>query len=188
MLRRVIISEAPRYAKGPPLSEAQLQKLGESGGSSGSKQDGAGSKDADKQGGASDEQQALRMGCAPYLQIFKAGELLHTAPASLGYAEKEKDPNELPFCQVADGTVSFHVNAMVQGDVLIRCRHLTRNRQRVSMFRAALHTGYVPPKVMRLTKSQLDGACADPRFADDFFVDLIFEPVDAEAAGAFLFR
>lgn len=32
------------------------------------------------------------------------------------------------------------------------------------MFRAAFHTGYVPCGVLRLTKQQLDGACADDRF------------------------
>jgi tensin len=49
-------------------------------------------------------------------------------------------------------------------------------------FRAAFHTGYVPPNVLRLTKSQLDGACSDQRYSDDFFLDLIFEKVDAETA------
>ena len=56
------------------------------------------------------------------------------------------------------------------------------------MFRSAFHTGYVPPHVMRLTKQQLDGACsAHPaRYPDDFFLDLIFEPVDAEKASQLL--
>ena len=68
----------------------------------------------------------------------------------------------------------------------MRCRHLTAQGQRVSMFRAAFHTGYAPPTVMRLTKAQLDGACTDKRFADDFFLDLIFEPCDAEMASKHL--
>ena len=50
------------------------------------------------------------------------------------------------------------------------------------MFRAAFHTGYAPPNVMRLNKSQLDGACTDNHFPDDFYIDVIFEPIDAEAA------
>lgn len=50
------------------------------------------------------------------------------------------------------------------------------------MFRAAFHTGYAPPNVMRLNKSHLDGACDDDRFPDDFYIDVIFEPADAEAA------
>ncbi|GKY99303.1 hypothetical protein MPSEU_000885400 [Mayamaea pseudoterrestris] len=153
MLKRIIMSTAPRFALGPP------------------REDG---KDKD------DETQ--RLGCAPYLQIFKAGKLLHTAPASLHFQQSER---ELPFCQVADGSIAFHVDLVVQGDILVRCRHLG-HKQRISMFRAAIHTGYTPPKVMRLTKAQLDGACMDERFPDDFFLDLIFESVDADAAGKVL--
>lgn len=123
------------------------------------------------------------MGCAPYLQIFKAGQLVFTTAASIHYNQSK---DELPFCQVVDGTVSFHCENVVQGDILVRCRHLTAQGQRVSMFRAAFHTGYSPPNVMRLTKAQLDGACTDRRFPDDFFLDLIFEPCDAEMASKHL--
>ena len=160
MLKRIIMSEAPKYAKGPTI-------------------------DAEKKNAKSttDDEDTLRMGCAPYLQLFKAGKLLHTAPASLHFQQSN---DELPFCQVNDGSVSFHINQVVQGDVLVRCRHLTSKKQRVSMFRAAFHTGYVPPNVMRLTKSQLDGACNDDRFTDSFYLDFIFEALDAEAASKLL--
>ena len=122
-----------------------------------------------------DEQQL--MGCAPYLQIFKGGKLLHTAAASLHVQQSEE---ELPFVQVMDGTVPFNINQIIQGDILIRCRHLTFGKKRVSMFRAGFHTGYAPPNVLRLTKSQLDGACHDKRYNEDFFLDLIFEKADAD--------
>lgn len=36
--------------------------------------------------------------------------------------------------------------------------------QQISMCRAAFHTGYVPHGILRLSKSQLDGACLDGRF------------------------
>ena len=101
----------------------------------------------------------------------------------MSYSQSE---NDLPFCSPSDGPISFNVETIVQGDILIRCRHLTRKGQRVSMFRAAFHTGYIPPKVMRLTKTQLDGACSDRRYADDFFLDLIFEACDAEMASKHL--
>merc|ERR1740124_1518919 len=103
-----------------------------------------------------------QIGCAPYLQIFKGGKLVFTTAASRTY-----------------GPITFPIETVVQGDMLVRCRHLTRKGQRVSMFRTAVHTGYVPPKVLRLTKAQLDGACHDRRYADDFFIDLIFEECDA---------
>ena len=119
------------------------------------------------------------MGCAPYLQIFKAGKLIFTTAATLNFHQSQE---ELPFVQVVDGPVPFNVEQIIQGDILIRCRHLTFGKKRVSMFRSAFHTGYAPPNVMRLTKAQLDGACSDRRFRDDFFLDLIFERVDAETA------
>jgi len=118
------------------------------------------------------------MGCAPYLQLFKAGKLIHTSAASLHVQQSEE---ELPFVQVMDSTVPFNINQIIQGDILIRCRHLTFKKKRISMFRAAFHTGYVPPNVLRLTKTELDGACADKRYPDDFFLDLIFEKVDSDA-------
>lgn len=121
------------------------------------------------------------MGCAPYLQIFKCGKLLHTSAASLHVQQSDE---ELPFVQVMDGTIPFNINQVIQGDVLIRCRHLTFGKKRISMFRAGFHTGYAPPNVLRLTKTQLDGACNDKRYSDDFFLDLIFEKVDADDLAA----
>ena len=67
----------------------------------------------------------------------------------------------------------------MQGDLLVRCRHFDdRTGARISMFRAAFHTGYVPSGVLRLTRAQLDGPNTDDRFDEDFFIDLIFAPVE----------
>lgn len=170
MLQRIIMSQAPRFAKGPPPLRKPAIK--------------------DKDNNQDDEENTKSveslMGCAPYLQIFKAGHLVFTTAATQHHKHAQED--ELPFCYESDGPVSFNVQSVVQGDILIRCRHLTASGQRVSMFRAALHTGYVPPKVMRLTKAQLDGACSDgnKRFSDDFYVDVIFETCDAEMASKHL--
>eukprot|EP00970_Alexandrium_tamarense_P019524 scaffold14149_cov276-Alexandrium_tamarense.AAC.1 len=128
MLKRIIMSDAPKFGK----------------------------RQATTPDGAEDTASEALLGCAPYLQIFKAGNLIFTTAASVNYAQNKDD---LPFCAVGDGTVSFLTEAVVQGDILLRCRHLTKSGQRVSMFRCAFHTGYVPPKVLRLTKAQLDGAC-----------------------------
>jgi C2 domain of PTEN tumour-suppressor protein len=70
----------------------------------------------------------------------------------------------LPWAYTSDESIAFSVDCVVQGDLLLRCRHLGPSGQRVSMFRAAFHTGYVPCGVLRLSKAQLDGACGDPRF------------------------
>ena len=125
-------------------------------------------------------------GCAPYLQVFKAGALVFTTAATSMSSGNPSTTDDLPFCTPADGAISFFVEQPIQGDILIRCRHLTKKGQRISMFRAAFHTGYVPPKVMRLTKSQIDGACSDKRFSDDFFLDFIFEPCEASEASRHL--
>jgi len=157
MLKRIIMSEAPKFGKRPALLPGD-------------------SSDKSAPG-------ETLLGCAPYLQIFKAGSLIFTTAASVNYSQTKDD---LPFCTTGEGPVSFLTEAVVQGDVLMRCRHLTKSGQRVSMFRCAFHTGYVPPKVMRLTKAQLDGACGDRRFADDFFLDFIFEPCDEATASKHL--
>jgi len=124
-----------------------------------------------------------QLGCAPYLQIFKAGKLVFTTAASKSFNQGKED---LPFCFPFETSITFPVETVVQGDILIRCRHLTRKGQRVSMFRAAMHTGYIPPKVLRLRKSEIDGACSDKRYADDFFIDLVFEECSASMASKHL--
>ncbi|KAL3775396.1 hypothetical protein ACHAW5_009953 [Stephanodiscus triporus] len=179
ILKRIIMSGAPKFGKRLLLASSAEGAGGEDGGvvvpphSSGVGGGGGGG------GGGQSSQQVW--GCAPYLQLFKAGNLIFTAAASVNYSQSADD---LPFCSSSDGPVSFIADAVIQGDILLRCRHLTRSGQRVSMFRAAFHTGYVPPRVMRLTKEQLDGACEDRRFDDDFFLDLIFEACDEAVAAA----
>lgn len=122
-------------------------------------------------------------GCAPYLQLFKCGRLIATAtPAgsndSLNSENKKNNTLKLKWIKATEGSLSFPVDCVVQGDILLRVRHAASNGARVSMFRAAFHTGYVPCGVLRLTKAQLDGSCGDARFDDDFFIDLIFAPVE----------
>ena len=158
LLKRIIMSSAPRFGKRAPPPAA------------------------DGGDGAAGPGEAVA-GCAPYIQIFKAGTLVFTTAASVNYAQAKDD---LPFCPSADGPVSFVTESVVQGDILLRCRHLTKSGQRVSMFRCAFHTGYVPPKVLRLTRAQLDGACGDRRFDDGFFLDLIFEACDGATASRHL--
>lgn len=71
----------------------------------------------------------------------------------------------------------------------VRCRHLSPNGRRVSMFRAAFHTGYVPCGVLRLTKQQLDGACADDRFHQVLFLfvcGVVDSPVDSTSSSLLL--
>ena len=99
-------------------------------------------------------------------------------------AKLQKPKLELKWVPTSEGTATFSLDCAVQGDILLRCRHAELvSGQRVSMFRAAFHTGYVPSGVLRLTKAQLDGAGADPRFTDEFFLDLIFAPIEPNCNG-----
>lgn len=132
-------------------------------------------------------------GCAPYLQLFKNGRLIATAapqPESTGGGDEQQSsftgagrkqsqqaPMTLRWIKATEGSASFTMDCPIQGDILLRCRHAARSGVRVSMFRAGFHTGYVPSGVLRLTKAQLDGASSDPRYDEDFFIDLIFAPV-----------
>ncbi|CAM9796205.1 unnamed protein product, partial [Phaeothamnion confervicola] len=141
------------------------------------------------------------VGCCPYIQIFKGGKLIFTTtyqpptsprgkhaatkpPLAIEGADGEGIEKRLPWAYPSDESIQFGVDCVVQGDLLIRCRHLSPGGARVSMFRAAFHTGYVPCGVLRLNKAQLDGACSDARFHRDFFLDLIFAPVESPDVAA----
>jgi len=121
-------------------------------------------------------------GCCPYIQLFKNGKLIISAAAT---SEKATDSNNtsdsktnLKWISTMEGNASFRLECAVQGDILIRCRHCSTTGAKISMFRAAFHTGYISGGVLRLTKAQLDGTAGDPRYPEDFFIDLIFSPFD----------
>jgi protein-tyrosine phosphatase len=149
-------------------------------------------------------------GCCPYIQLFKNGKLICTSVptgSSDAMAGQMKGANGngngngsnnkkehlqqegtiLRWIGESEGCISFNVDCALQGDILLRCRHTDANGSRVSMFRSAFHTGYVPNGVMRLTRQQLDGTegtQGQNRFEEDFFIDLIFAPVDTATATA----
>ena len=68
------------------------------------------------------------LGCCPYLQLFKNGKLIATAaPCSLsdsiGAGAKSKP--SLRWIKAEEGSMSFTVDVPIQGDVLLRCRHVS---------------------------------------------------------------
>jgi len=121
-------------------------------------------------------------GCCPYIQLFKNGKLVASAAVEQehgvddGLSELAAKQLQLKWVRESEGSASFRLDTLVQGDILLRCRHAAQSGARVSMFRAAFHTGYISGGVLRLTKAQCDGSAADTRFSDDFFIDLIFAP------------
>ena len=92
------------------------------------------------------------LGCCPYLQLFKGGKLVFTTTMtpSSGGTNAQGDASgdggvgsSVTWAYPSDQSVAFSVDAVLQGDMLLRCRHLTSKGTRVSMFRAGFHTGWV---------------------------------------------
>ncbi|KAE9099157.1 hypothetical protein PF010_g15292 [Phytophthora fragariae] len=182
LLRRVIINTIPVFEERRVLEAAKKDSSADDGSETVGVEgesltvpiSAAAEEDADEE-----MIETVEEGCCPYLQIFKGGKLVFTTT----WKDME-DGHGIQWASTGDGSVSFNVDCMLQGDILVRCRHLTAAGERVSMFRGAFHTGYIPQGILRLTKAQLDGACGDPRFDQDFFVDLIFADVETEGKDA----
>ena len=90
------------------------------------------------------------LGFCPYLQLFKGGKLVFTTTMtpSSGGTNAQGDASgdggagsSVTWAYPSDQSVAFSVDAVLQGDLLLRCRHLTAKGTRVSMFRAGFHTG-----------------------------------------------
>jgi hypothetical protein len=114
--------------------------------------------------------------CRPYLQIFKDAKLLYT---STGRSHME---DGLRWYHRNDQCIFFPVDQTLEGDILVRVRHLSRTGQRVSMMRFGFYMGFLEPGSLRLTKAEIDGA-TDSAFPNDFFVDLVFSAA-LDASGA----
>jgi hypothetical protein len=112
--------------------------------------------------------------CRPYLQIFKDARLIYTSTG-----RDTANSSELRWYTGADSCVLFPVGLELEGDILVRVRHLSADNKRVSMLRFGFHTGFInTPGNTRFLKSQLDGAYTDPRFPSSFFIDLVFRPAE----------
>ena len=124
LLRRIIIGPVPKFgAKG--------------GGGGALNRPGSGADD---------------IGCRPYIQLFKAGKLITTAPwqgMQNTTRTTEKAGAEVSWASHTADQIAFHVDCIIHGDMLLRCRHLDTSGKRVSMFRIAFHTGYAPGGVYR---------------------------------------
>ncbi len=173
VLKRVIMNPVPNFIQVPPRLDG-------------------------RQTGADQQQQPL---CRPYLQLFKDGTRLFSSAPTIEAArpnnndvkQKEKagsSQDHSPQGKTArpqwiyesDMSISFHMEFPLRGDILLRGRHIQSNGKRVSMFRTAFHTGYISGGVLRLTKADLDGANVDPRFTEDFFIDLVFSVVESQGS------
>lgn len=133
-----------------------------------------------KYGAKADNNSNEVVGCCPYIQLFKNGKIIANGLIASGPSQDTGgEDNPVRWVTCSEESISFQIDCVVQGDLLLRCRHHDpTSGARISMFRAAFHTGYVPSGVLRLTKAQLDGPNHDDRYSNDFYIDLIFAPVE----------
>lgn len=127
-------------------------------------------------------------GCRPSLQLFRNSKLVFSSTWAVAEGADVVPSADVPaWVSPADGAVRFEPNSALADDVLIRCRHHALDGMRETMWRTQFHVGYVSGNMLRLSKRQLDGACNDDRFDDNFFVELVFAPfvsTETDAAGA----
>jgi C2 domain of PTEN tumour-suppressor protein len=100
----------------------------------------------------------------PYIQIYKNSELVFST-----YTKA------LPLVSyfASDFFISFDLDLTIKGDVLIRCRHLGKDSQPLTIFRIMFHTAFSSEPIIRFNREAIDGACVDDRFPQEFTVDLI---------------
>jgi protein-tyrosine phosphatase len=121
----------------------------------------------------------LNGGCTPVIEIvnMETNEVIFTSPRTEWKQYLQQDP-----------CVIIEVDAMIQGDILVRVFHqasiLSKSILRSSpMFRLSFHTSFISQSHLDLTKLQLDspgpGRLNDSRFAEDFSVRLVFSEYTA---------
>eukprot|EP00358_Blepharisma_japonicum_P001684 CAMPEP_0202948384 /NCGR_PEP_ID=MMETSP1395-20130829/13299_1 /ASSEMBLY_ACC=CAM_ASM_000871 /TAXON_ID=5961 /ORGANISM="Blepharisma japonicum, Strain Stock R1072" /LENGTH=170 /DNA_ID=CAMNT_0049650381 /DNA_START=690 /DNA_END=1202 /DNA_ORIENTATION=- len=98
------------------------------------------------------------------------------------YSSIKKDAPPLSFFE-SDMSISFDIDLEAEGDILIRCRHQTKDNKRITIFRVMFHTAFVSDIHIRFAKSDLDFASTHEGFGEDFMLDLFIsgsEPVEVE--------
>lgn len=102
----------------------------------------------------------------PYLQIFRNSELV--------YNSHSKDFPPVSY-YISDISIAFDMNLEIEGDILIRCRHLGKDNKPLTIFRSMFNTAFCQDLVVRFHKSELDGAFNDDRFPANFNLDILLE-------------
>jgi len=85
-----------------------------------------------------------------------------------------------------DGSVIYELNALVRGDIVIRCSYITMMLRRESpLLRASFHTAFLDDSnTLSFSKSEIDLASSDDRFSNDFQMILYFtDPPETNVDG-----
>ena len=101
----------------------------------------------------------------PYLQIYQNSDMIYCS----------HDLERLPqVYSESDMSFVFDLDLEVEEDVLIRCRHLGKNKT-FTIFRVMFHTAFVEGEVFRFSRQDIDGAFVDSRFPELFTLDFFLE-------------
>jgi protein-tyrosine phosphatase len=115
-----------------------------------------------------------RQGCTPRLEIYSCRQYPETLIWSNPF---------MRFYDASEGRISLEVGVVVQGDVLLRCMHVTKKGSREKLFRVSFHTAFVTPGQACLHRDDLDdipkrskgsGSSADDRYGANFTVRIFF--------------
>ena len=85
-----------------------------------------------------------------------------------------------------DGCFSLTLPAIsLSGDILIRVYNKLENENLIPMFAFMFHISFIPngETIVRLNKKDIDGCTNNPRFPEDFFLDMMFkenQPISGE--------
>jgi len=109
-------------------------------------------------------------GCCPLIHIYnvsKGKKLIYSS----------ENENEELKSYPSNQSVTFQIDCLVKGDILVEVYHVTPFYRTEHMLRFNFYTGMVRNAVLRLARPELDLAAQDKRFSASFFLDLGFEPL-----------
>lgn len=123
-------------------------------------------------------------GCSPYINIR---DVTNDGGKNKGLIfTSEKENEDLKFYSNNSNQIPyFEINTIIKGDILVEVYHVSQFYRTELMFRFQFHTGMIleGQTILRLSRSELDIACQDKRYPNNFFLDIGFEEIqDKEGA------
>ena len=97
----------------------------------------------------------------PYIQIFKAGKIIHNTLKDNLKAYTKKDVS-----------MCFDLCLEISGDIILRCREYSEAAKE-TVFRVMFHTAFTDDFTLRFYRNDIDGGNKDC-FPEDFMVDIFF--------------
>lgn len=73
-----------------------------------------------------------------------------------------------------DNCIIFNVNSLLFSDTIIEVLHKGDNKFK-QLFSIQFHSLFITDDAIRFTRAQIDGACKDIRYPEEFFIDLLFD-------------